>query len=168
MRDVHSGVFTPQPVDTALLRQLHRRLFDGVRDHAGKHRDRGFGAEYLSYGPNRSKHRDMVKGELATIFARLNVDLRRLNENRDAPNFDVEALRVAVQVHADVIAVHPFEDGNGRTNRLLLNVVLTRLGLPPVAFEIPKQEYNECLNVYFRQRRIQPLVDLALRILSDP
>ncbi len=35
-------------------------------------------------------------------------------------------------LHNDFECVHPFIDGNGRTGRLVLNLILVRLGLPPV------------------------------------
>lgn len=35
-------------------------------------------------------------------------------------------------VHSGFEQVHPFIDGNGRTGRLVLNLILVRLGLPPV------------------------------------
>ncbi|MEN9934673.1 MAG: hypothetical protein RLZZ387_1252 [Chloroflexota bacterium] len=37
----------------------------------------------------------------------------------------------AVIAHHGFLAVHPFEDGNGRTGRLLLNLMLMRAGYPP-------------------------------------
>jgi Fic family protein len=35
--------------------------------------------------------------------------------------------------HFQLVAIHPFADGNGRTARLLMNLLLLRQGYPPVA-----------------------------------
>jgi Fic family protein len=35
--------------------------------------------------------------------------------------------------HFRLVAIHPFSDGNGRTARLLMNLLLLRAGYPPVA-----------------------------------
>jgi Fic family protein len=40
---------------------------------------------------------------------------------------------VAFDAHFRLTAIHPFGDGNGRTARLLMNLVLLRAGYPPVA-----------------------------------
>jgi Fic family protein len=39
----------------------------------------------------------------------------------------------AFEVHRRVIDIHPFNDGNGRTARLLMNLILIRVGHPPIA-----------------------------------
>jgi Fic family protein len=39
----------------------------------------------------------------------------------------------AFAAHLRVVDIHPFNDGNGRTARLLMNLVLIRGGYPPVA-----------------------------------
>jgi Fic family protein len=40
---------------------------------------------------------------------------------------------VAFDAHFRLTAIHPFGDGNGRTARLLMNLVLLRAGFPPIA-----------------------------------
>jgi Fic family protein len=37
------------------------------------------------------------------------------------------------EAHFRLVAIHPFGDGNGRTARLLMNLLLLRAGYPPVA-----------------------------------
>ncbi len=39
----------------------------------------------------------------------------------------------AFQAHLRLVDIHPFNDGNGRTARLLMNLILIRSGYPPVA-----------------------------------
>ncbi len=39
----------------------------------------------------------------------------------------------AFEAHRRLVAIHPFNDGNGRTARLLMNLILIRAGYPPVA-----------------------------------
>lgn len=38
----------------------------------------------------------------------------------------------AFDAHARLVAIHPFSDGNGRTARLLMNLLLMQAGYPPV------------------------------------
>ncbi len=38
----------------------------------------------------------------------------------------------AFAAHARLVAIHPFSDGNGRTARLLMNLLLLQAGYPPV------------------------------------
>ena len=39
----------------------------------------------------------------------------------------------AFSAHRQLVGIHPFNDGNGRTARLLMNLILIRGGYPPVA-----------------------------------
>jgi|SRR5579862_7874282 len=39
----------------------------------------------------------------------------------------------AFTAHLRMVDIHPFNDGNGRTARLLMNVILIRAGYPPIA-----------------------------------
>jgi Fic family protein len=39
----------------------------------------------------------------------------------------------AFKAHRHLVDIHPFNDGNGRTARLLMNLILIRAGYPPIA-----------------------------------
>lgn len=41
--------------------------------------------------------------------------------------------QTAWEAHWRLVAIHPFSDGNGRTARLLMNLILIRAGCPPVS-----------------------------------
>lgn len=48
------------------------------------------------------------------------------------------------ELHATFERIHPFLDGNGRTGRLLMNLILVRLGYPPAV--IYKRQRSQYLN----------------------
>ncbi len=45
---------------------------------------------------------------------------------------DLHPAELAAQAHYRLVSIHPFVDGNGRTARLLMNLLLMRKGYPPV------------------------------------
>ena len=49
-------------------------------------------------------------------------------------------------LHHEFVAIHPFDDGNGRIARILMNFVLMRGGYPPAVIPVTKRrEYYESL-----------------------
>lgn len=75
-------------------------------------------------------------------------------------------VRVA-RVHAEFERIHPFLDGNGRTGRLLTNLVLVRLGYPPAI--VQKRERDRYLDALRRSDRGDdaPLGELLARAVLD-
>ena len=50
------------------------------------------------------------------------------------------------KVHNDFERIHPYLDGNGRTGRLLLNLLLVRLGYPPaIVFKNERTKYLDAM-----------------------
>lgn len=164
-RAVHTGDYSKQRLTVEVVQDLHAALFDGVRSHAGRYRDRGIGAEHLEFGPNRSAHRNDVAGLLKALL----LDAWRecdeaetlTGSERTARSFEI-----AARVHARFIKIHPFEDGNGRVGRLLMNIILVRLGLSPIAIEVARAEYYEVLNAFHRSGSVRPLTDMLIRLAA--
>lgn len=95
------------------LRQLHKRLFGDVWAWAGEFRrtERNIGIE-----PVR------IPVELRTAFD----DARYWIEHETFPPDEI-----AVRLHHRLVAIHPFPNGNGRTTRLMGDLVAARLGQEP-------------------------------------
>lgn len=71
------------------------------------------------------------------------------------------------KVHNDFEKVHPFLDGNGRTGRLLLNLLLVRLGYPPAI--VFKNERTKYLNAMRKadEGDFGPLGELIARAVTN-
>lgn len=53
---------------------------------------------------------------------------------------------LAAQAHHRLVAIHPFIDGNGRTARLVMNLILFRYGYPPtVILKSDRRQYYQVL-----------------------
>jgi Fic family protein len=92
------------------------------------------------------------------------VDWTRSLEDVKGAEIPIEAL---AETHGAYERIHPFLDGNGRTGRLLLNLVLVRLGYPPAII------YTRDRSRYLRALRRAddgdpgPLGELIARSVTD-
>ena len=86
----------------------------------------------------------------------------------------------AFDAHESLVTIHPFSDGNGRTARLLMNLILLRAGYPPIVIQPEhRAAYHDSLQaVQLRQDRpawhsflhthLEAALDHYLRLLSVP
>lgn len=83
------------------------------------------------------------------------------------PTADGHPMERLAEAHAGFEQVHPFLDGNGRTGRLLLNLVLARLGYAPAI--IQKRERPRYLDALRAADagNIGPLAELIARTVLD-
>lgn len=59
---------------------------------------------------------------------------------------DEHPVSFAAKAHVELVRIHPFADGNGRTARLLVNLLLMREGYPPAMYSADNRlEYIESL-----------------------
>lgn len=62
-------------------------------------------------------------------------------------NQDLPPVILAAEMHYRFILIHPFDDGNGRIARLLMNYIFIKNGLPPIIIKsADKKNYLTALN----------------------
>lgn len=58
----------------------------------------------------------------------------------------IHPVELAAQAHHRLVAIHPFIDGNGRTARLVMNLILFKQGYPPaVILRVNRKQYYQVL-----------------------
>jgi len=66
------------------------------------------------------------------------------------------AIALAAWTHAEFVRIHPFNDGNGRTARLIMNYQLMKNGYPAILIKnTDKIEYYEALDEYAVSKNLE-------------
>ena len=116
LRFVRELVREQRPISEADIRDIHRLVVAGtLKDEAGKY----------SHYPRRIAGSVAVLPNPATVPALMGEFGQWLAQAKAGPEN-------AIQAHLKLVSVHPFSDGNGRTARLLMNLLLMRAGYPPI------------------------------------
>ena len=107
------------PLTELDLRSLHRLvMLRSAPEIAGRYADQG---RYVL--TDMGRHAFPSPAEIPALMGDFVVELAA------APGGPATAFRA----HRRLVAIHPFNDGNGRTARLLMNLLLIRDHYPPVA-----------------------------------
>ncbi len=78
-----------------------------------------------------------------------------INEKIIAPNSIIQQLNICFNAHFDLVTIHPFYDGNGRTSRLLMNFLQLYFKLPlSIVFKEDKAAYFEALQQTRKEENI--------------
>ncbi|MEO1295964.1 MAG: Fic family protein [Cyanobacteria bacterium J06636_16] len=133
------------------IRQIHSVLFNTIdRAEAGRYRQldvKAAGTDY-TYPPH------YVLAELMAEF------VGWLNAEE---TYQLHPVTYAAEAHCRFVSVHPFRDGNGRTGRLLMNLLLLRQGYPVVVISNQQRSaYIEALVQAQQHDNLSGLQELLL------
>jgi len=117
--------------------RLHKMFLGGIFEWAGTYRNIDISSPGI-----RWCHAKFIESEMARFDGLI----------REATPLSPHLLRAEIiskvaEIHGELIAIHPFRDGNGRTARMLANLMLMQAELPP--FRMEAFESAEIQEKYF-------------------
>jgi len=145
---------TTSDLNEELITLLHQMLIGNIDDSiAGRFRKEH---EYVRVG---------------THIAPAPENIGRMIENTlityDSNHLEYFLEKIA-RFHLDFESIHPFNDGNGRIGRILINWQLLRYGFPQVIIRNKgKQKYYDTFGVYRSTGDIHPFLVILYRALTE-
>ena len=142
------------------LRGIHERVVEPVWRHVpppGHHPDEGPGAF------RRHDVQPLASGHVPPPWPDIPMETQDWLSFANSRPKDVHLIRHLAAVHHRLEQVHPFLDGNGRTGRLALNLMLVRNGYPPaIVYKTDRPKYLRGLARAY-DGDVGPLAELLAR-----
>lgn len=120
-------------IDILAIRQIHALILTKIDNkEAGKYRNTSVRISGSNYKPPES-----------ISVPHLMADFNKWLQSKKS---QVNIIEYAALAHFKLVHIHPFVDGNGRTARLLTNLILMKHGFPPVVIlKLDRKRYYDCL-----------------------
>ena len=134
------------PLEIRYIKEAHRILFTTANQigMAGKFRQDNPELERIDGTLLKISHWQRIPSDMAELDVELRARTKNLKLPKTAEGYQNLISQAAMLSHR-LAVVHPFENGNGRMSRLLLNGVLLRAGLPEIAIKKAKPRYLRAL-----------------------
>jgi len=77
------------------------------------------------------------------------------------------SVETSLEAHLRLVSIHPFTDGNGRTARLLMNLLLMKAGYPPLVIGPDERaDYLDCIEKHQLQEDLASYEEFMLKRLD--
>lgn len=147
---------TKEHLSLSLIKKIHQIIFGNSKSFAGKFRNIGIEVavrDQLGNIVHVGASSNRIKGLLEELVSWYNK-----SRSKYSP------ILLAAVVHNQFENIHPFQDGNGRVGRLILNNILLKHHLPPVNISLEnRREYYLALQAYEKKGDIRPTIKLILK-----
>lgn len=141
------------------IEEIHALIMEKILPNAGKYRNHDVTVRGAGFEPPPLHEVPKHMKELVEF----------INENPD----ELRPIELAAHAHYYLAWIHPFEDGNGRVARLLLNFILLRNGYPLTTIRnVDRKKYLDALKradqgdfepyVRYVARCVEQMLDLYL------
>ena len=139
---------------------LHRLWLAPIYSWAGEYRSVNIGKAGFQFA-----HAPLIQGLMAELERSVLSECTPCRSSNDAG-----VARSLAIVHAELILIHPFRDGNGRVARLLALLMGLQAGLPPLDFSpidgVNKDAYILVIHAAMG-RNYEPLVQMFEQVISQ-
>lgn len=131
---VKNLVVSAEPINPFHVRQIHKLVLARIDDeNAGQYRATQVRIAGATFTPPESWLVPNLMTEWGEWLA---------SEGKNSHPVELASL-----AHHRLVAIHPFVDGNGRTARLVMNLILMRAGYPPTVIQrINRRQYYRVLD----------------------
>ncbi|XID92574.1 Fic family protein [Paenibacillaceae bacterium WGS1546] len=103
-------------------------------------------------------------------FTVLSEKMEQLMEWYENNKGRLHPVELAAQFHFRFVYIHPFADGNGRTARLLMNLILMKYGFPPAIVKAANDDrlrYYETLELASTDHELKPFVQFIAECVEE-
>jgi Fic family protein len=145
---------TKEELSLELIKKLHKLCFYGSKHFAGEFRNVEV---VIRNGRGDVIHRGVPVSHLKYALKEL-ISWHKKNKKKFKP------IVLAAIIHNQFEHIHPFQDGNGRVGRLLLNYILLKSKYPPVNISLEDRgEYYQTLQEYSKNQNIKPTITFLIK-----
>ncbi|PKL30978.1 cell filamentation protein Fic [Candidatus Saccharibacteria bacterium HGW-Saccharibacteria-1] len=144
-----------QNLTTGLIQSLHGILLTGISDsYAGRYRS---GKEWVRIGAHVGASPAFVNGLMMALVEQYSLQTDRYFLDNIA------------YFHAEFETIHPFNDGNGRIGRVLINQQLMKLGYPPIIVQNKSKytDYYPLFDSYRKNMNYNSFTDMFALLLLE-
>lgn len=141
-------------INKELILFLHQMLINGINDDiAGRFRKKG---EYVRVGTHVAPAPEQVERMVEALLLECTGDLS---------TFFIDKI---AKFHLEFETIHPFNDGNGRIGRVLINYQLLRLGFPGIIIrDKEKKAYYRTFGEYREKKTAKKMEKIMALSLTE-